>query len=153
MCAASDRIFSKQHATSLNSLHQYFFVLLEFKWCHHRLVQTLLLFRRIHILIERWGFNLFDKLAKVVHTLFMWTLLSLSEGEITMTSPQTISFQVQNGNSSFQNGNSSVQNGKIIISINIKKLQRDNMGVQLWWLLAMPHVTQILKKFLVKKNF
>ena len=28
-----------------------------------------------------------------------------------------------------QNGNSSVQNGKIII--NIKKLQRDNMGVQL----------------------
>ena len=36
---------------------------------------------------------------------------------------------VQNGNSSFPNGNSSVQNGKIIISINIKKLQRDNIGV------------------------
>ena len=31
--------------------------------------------------------------------------------------------------------------------------QRDNMGVQLWWLLTMPHVTQTLKKFLVKKNF
>ena len=38
---------------------------------------------------------------------------------------------IQNGNSSVQNGNSSVQNGKIIISINIEKLQRDNMGVKL----------------------
>ena len=46
-----------------------------------------------------------------------------------------------------------VQNGKIITSINIKKLQRDNMGVQLWKLLTMPHITQTLKKFLVKKNF
>ena len=44
---------------------------------------------------------------------------------------QNGSSSVQNGNSSVQNGNSSVQNGKIIMSINIKKLQRDNMGVQL----------------------
>ena len=36
---------------------------------------------------------------------------------------------------------------------NVWELQRDNMGVQLWWLLTMPHVTQTLKKFLVKKNF
>ena len=42
---------------------------------------------------------------------------------------QNGSSSVQNGNSSFQNGNNSVQNGKIIISINIKKLQRDNMRV------------------------
>ena len=42
----------------------------------------------------------------------------------------TITFPVQNGSSSVQNENSSVQNGKIIISINIKTLPRDNMGVQ-----------------------
>ena len=47
------------------------------------------------------------------------------------SSVQNGNSSVQNGNSSFQNGNSSVQNGKIMISINIKKLQRDNMGVQL----------------------
>ena len=36
---------------------------------------------------------------------------------------------------------------KIIISINIKKLQRDNMGVELWWLLTMPHVSNIEEVF------
>ena len=44
------------------------------------------------------------------------------------SSVQNGNSSVQNGISSFQSWNSSVQNGKIIISINIKKLQRDNIG-------------------------
>ena len=47
------------------------------------------------------------------------------------SSVQNVNSSVQNGSSSVQNVNSSVQNGKIIISMNIKKQQRDNMGVQL----------------------
>ena len=43
-------------------------------------------------------------------------------------SSQNGSRSVQNGNSSVQNGNSSVRNGKIIISINLKKLQRQYGG-------------------------
>ena len=53
------------------------------------------------------------------------------EDSIGWIHKNSITFPVQNGSSPVQNGNSSVQNGKIIITINIKKLQRDNMGVQL----------------------